>query len=90
MSEIQMTPVTSSQVHSIGYDPETLTLHVRFHDRTNKKTDAVIRGATYAYAAIEPELHEALINAESIGGHFHTHVRNGGYDYKQIKPCLSG
>lgn len=60
-----MTPVESSQIAAIGHDPETNEMHVQFHS-----------GATHVYAGVTAEKHAAMMGAESIGAHFHEHVRN--------------
>jgi hypothetical protein len=61
---MQLTPVSSSSIDAIGYDPEARTLHVRFAS-----------GHTYSYAGVEPEDHHALTAAKSIGAHFAKHIR---------------
>ena len=58
-------PVESSAIAAIGYDPETSTLHVRFHSREEP----------YQFAPVTAEEHEAFLNAESKGQHFHKHIR---------------
>ena len=59
-----MKEVSSSSISHIGYDPESQTMHVRFHS-----------GHTYSYAGVTQEQHDAFVNADSIGGHFHRHIR---------------
>ena len=83
MPDFPMTAVKSSQIAAIGYHGGKL--RIRFHDRTNKKTGAVTSGGTYDYLGVESELYEALCKAESVGSHFHAHVRNGGYDYNKVE-----
>jgi hypothetical protein len=53
---MEMTPVTSSQVESVGYDEKTKTMQVQFK-----------RGGLYEYSDVTPEIHERLITADSIG-----------------------
>jgi len=53
---MEMQPVTSSQVDSIGYDEESQTMHVQFH-----------KGGLYEYSDVTPEIHNQLLNASSIG-----------------------
>lgn len=67
---MEMQPVESSNIHSIGYDPATRTMRIAFRDRKN--------GATrlYEYQGVSPVEHAALIKADSVGGHFHAHVRH--------------
>ena len=58
MSDIEMTPVTSSNVHSIGHDAEAGEMHVKFHS-----------GATHAYQGVTPEMFAQAQAAPSIGQH---------------------
>jgi len=58
-------PVSSSQIKSIGYDEKTSTLEIEFN-----------RGGLYQYQPITSRGHQKLINAESVGGYFHEHIRN--------------
>lgn len=62
---MNMTPVESSQIHSVGYDPESKRLHVKFHS-----------GGTYEYHGVEPATHDGLMKADSVGKFFHANVRN--------------
>lgn len=52
-------PVQSSNLASIGYDPEARKLHVEFRS-----------GAVYEYDHVAPEEHSMLMNAPSVGSHF--------------------
>lgn len=61
---MRRTPVDSSSIHSIGYDPETRRLQVEFHS-----------GKVYDYAGVEPAEHARLVAASSIGAHFAKHIR---------------
>jgi KTSC domain-containing protein len=61
---VERQPVKSSNIKSIGYDPEKQELHVEFGS-----------GQVYAYANVPPEKHQALLAAESIGQHFARHIR---------------
>lgn len=83
--EFPMTPVESSQISAIGYAGGKL--RVRFKDRT-KKDGTPALGGTYEYDA-PAEAHAALMAAAndpdtSTGGHFHRHIRNGGYSGRKI------
>ncbi len=62
--DVDLTPVTSSNIDAVGYDEDSSTLHVRFHS-----------GHTYSYSNVDPEEHRALIEAPSIGAHFSKHIR---------------
>jgi hypothetical protein len=63
-SSMQRTPVQSSSINAIGYDPKSRTLHVEFAS-----------GRTYEYKGVEPHEHEALVSAKSIGSHFSKFIR---------------
>jgi len=54
--EIPLTPVESSNVEAIGYDPESKRARVRYKG-----------GATYLYEGVEPALYETIRSAPSIG-----------------------
>lgn len=56
--------VKSSNVEAVGYDPKECVMEVRFKG-----------GTLYRFKDVPPESHAALIGAESIGKHFHAHVR---------------
>jgi KTSC domain len=68
---IERTPVKSSNISSIGHCPDTNTLAVEFKD-----------GAVYHYHNFLKAAHSALLNAESIGSHFHQNIKN---QYKYTK-----
>lgn len=61
---MRIKPVKSSSISAIGYDPEMRTLHVEFSS-----------GRTYHYKGVDPEEHQAFVNAPSIGQHFSQHIR---------------
>lgn len=66
------TPVSSSNLRSVGYDEESRTLEIEFHS-----------GGVYEYYDVPAETFRELVQADSRGGYFHDHVR-GEYDYRQI------
>ena len=65
-------PVYSSAIQSIGYDPEQQLLEIEFQ-----------RGAVYRYYDVPPEIHQALITAESIGRYYEAEVR-GSYRFERV------
>jgi hypothetical protein len=69
---MDMKPVTSSNIKAIGYDPATKTLAVQF-----------AHGGLYHYSGVEQSVHDDLLKAKSIGGHFYKHVRNSFTSAKQ-------
>lgn len=65
--EIAMVAVKSSNIRAIGYDKETQVLAVEF---TN---------GVYKYAAVPPEVHEAMMASDSVGKYFHAAIK-GHYE----------
>lgn len=61
---VDMTPVKSSNVESVGFDHDGSRLHVRFKN-----------GGEYVYHGIEPAQHAELMQAESIGSHLHNVIK---------------
>lgn len=66
---VERSPVASSNIRSVGYDPNEKTLAIEFKD-----------GAVYHYHDCEKDVHEALIGAKSVGSHFHANIK-GNYKY---------
>ena len=64
--------VTSSNLASVGYDPETLTLEIEFHS-----------GSVYQYFKVPLALHSRLMAARSLGRFFHKHIEDR-YQYKRV------
>lgn len=69
---MQRIPVESSNVRAVGYDAETETLEVEFHG-----------GGAYAYDAVPPEVHEALMVAGSVGRYFNANVKST-YTFRKL------
>ncbi len=69
------TPVKSSQLASIGHDPETNKLEVEF------KT-----GGVYEYDNFTAEDFAALQGAESVGSYFYKHIKpaKDKYPYRKL------
>ncbi len=67
-------PVKSSNIDSIAYDPDTSEMQVRFRG-----------GGTYSYAKVPQTVVDGLMNADSVGSHFHQHIK-GKYDFTKAKP----
>lgn len=81
---IDMKPVTSSQISAVGYDADSQTLAIRFADRV-RKDGTPIPGATYHYYDIPQAAHQALVGSDSIGSHFHQHIRsNPAIRYEKV------
>lgn len=59
------TPVTSSNVASIGFDDSSLTLEVEFND-----------GSVYQYFDVPEALYQEFMNASSKGKFLHDNIRH--------------
>ena len=57
--------VTSGAIRSIGYDPTRQDMDIQFKN-----------GEVYTYHPISQRKYENLMNAQSIGNHFHRNVKN--------------
>jgi len=67
---MNMIPVSSSNIHSIGYDNSNL--YVRFNS-----------GATYRYINVPENLYKNLMNASSKGSYLDSYIK-GAYSYQKI------
>ena len=69
---MQRTPITSSDIRSIGYDASTQTLEVEFHS-----------GGIYQYDGVPESEYRNLMAASSHGQYFIAHIKNT-YQWHQI------
>lgn len=67
---MQMVPVDSSNLSSVGY--ENGTLYVRFNS-----------GGLYAYSGVPEQVHRELMAAESHGKYLARYIK-GVYPYRRI------
>lgn len=66
------TPVSSSNLASVGYNSEEHVLEIEFNG-----------GGVYRYYGVPQNVYEGLINAPSHGKYFHRNIRDE-YDYEEI------
>jgi hypothetical protein len=66
-------PVTSSNLQAVAYDPDTLTLGIRF-----------LNGSEYQYSGVPPQIHQGLMAAGSKGTFFDTYIKKGNYQYRRV------
>ena len=71
---VEMIPVASSNVHSLGHDAAKGELFVRF-----KTSDA-----PYVYAGVDVALKDAIARADSVGGELHKRI-TGRHLHGQFK-----
>ena len=67
----EMTPVTSSLIAAVGYDPEMQELSVEFQ-----------KGDTYVYRGVTQPVYDAMMEAQSVGHFFLVNVKK---QYECIK-----
>jgi hypothetical protein len=70
---MQRSTVTSSNIASIGYDPQAKILEVEFHGS----------GAVYQYREVPQDVADQFIKAESAGRFFQTYIR-ANYEYARV------
>lgn len=70
--EIEMTPISSSNIDSVGYDEDSQTLKVKF-----------IKSGEYVYFNVEPAIFQGLRDASSVGSYFNVNIKNF-YSYEKI------
>lgn len=61
---MKRTPVSSSNIVSIGHDPDTNTLEVEFSG-----------GNVYTYHGVDADKHAAMMKADSVGGFLHANIK---------------
>ena len=62
--------VTSSNIKSVGWENESM--EVEF-----------MNGAVYQYDGVPADVHQNLIEADSVGSFFHTEIK-GNYAYRRV------
>lgn len=70
---MQRTPVSSSNLASIGYDAASQTLEVAF-----------LHGGVYQYFGVPASVYQGVMAATSHGTYFDAHVKKGGYRYAKV------
>jgi hypothetical protein len=61
---MEMMPVASSLIESVGYDEDAEKLHIKFHS-----------GPAYSYQGVTLELYGNLLQAPSVGKFFLTRIK---------------
>ncbi|RLK53414.1 KTSC domain-containing protein [Stenotrophomonas rhizophila] len=80
---IELVDVESSQIHSIGHDPETNTLAIRFTKGYGANRGP---GSLYHYQNFSADEFEAFKAADSIGKHFGAYIKAfpEKYPYRKV------
>ena len=71
------TPVQSSNIASVGYDPKKRILEIEFQN-----------GRIYQYQDVEANVHDGILNAASAGKYFFQYIR-GNYAEAEVTPIVS-
>lgn len=73
MDNVDMIPVQSSNVESVGYDAQSEIAYVRF-----------LNGSLYIYKGVPQWAFDGLLNAPSVGSYLHRNYKNM-YPYERIE-----
>ena len=65
--------VSSSNIHYVGYDPNSKVLEVEFHS-----------GSTYQYSGVPEHEYLGLLNSSSKGRYLNTYIKDA-YTYIQVR-----
>jgi hypothetical protein len=65
--------VRSSNIRSVGYDSDDMTLEIEFPD-----------GGIYRYFNVPAHVHEGLMRASSKGSYFHDHIKEH-YRFRKVR-----
>jgi len=66
-------PVQSSNLASVGYDAESLTLEIEFN-----------HGGIYQYFGVSQDIYDGLMNASSKGNYFHQNIKLVGFAFQKL------
>ena len=69
---MERTPVTSSNIASVGYDTDSQTLEIEFNN-----------GTIYQYFDVSEQVFNELKGAGSVGGYLAAHIK-GVYRYSRV------
>jgi hypothetical protein len=61
---VERTPVSSSNIASIGYDEDNQILEIEFND-----------GSVYQYSGVPSSEHDGIMNADSKGKYLHANIK---------------
>lgn len=79
---IALQAVESSQIHSIGHDPGTNTLAIRFYRGFGRDQ---VPGSIYHYANVSSDEFQKFKTADSIGRHFGKEIKPFADKYPYTK-----
>lgn len=62
---MERSPVSSSSIESVGYDPNSSTLEIEFK-----------KGGIYQYHDVPSHTYEEFISSDSLGTYLHHNIKN--------------
>jgi hypothetical protein len=62
---VERTPVSSSNIRSIGYDEDCQVLEIEFND-----------GSIYQYSGVPSSEYDGMMSADSKGKYLHANIKN--------------
>ena len=65
-------PVNSSNISSVGYDPDSQTLEIEFNN-----------GGVYQYSGVPESVYDGMMGADSKGKYFHANI-NKTYPFSKL------
>jgi hypothetical protein len=69
--------VSSSQLHSVGFDALTNTLEIQFLNKTGQP------GSVYLYSNVPESVYKELMEAPSVGSYFGSMIKST-YSYTKV------
>ncbi len=72
--KMQRSPVSSSNLKSVGYDPVSKILEIEF-----------LSGSMYQYFNVPESIYADLMIAAAPALFFNIHIKQTGYGYRQIR-----
>ena len=72
-AQVNKTPVHSTNIRSVGYDPGKNTLELEFHS-----------GGVYQYSGVPETIYQGFMRAVSKGTYFHDHIK-GRYPDRRVE-----
>lgn len=70
---MEMIPVSSSNIDSIGHDSDASVLRVMFKD-----------GSVYEYLGVSNQVFQAFLQAGSKGQFLDREIKKGGYSFRKV------
>lgn len=96
---MQRKPVESSQIKSVGYEPESRVLEIEFtpsnYGAGSKRGEAMTQGSVYQYENVEKDVADGFFvekepdgKKRSVGSYFGKTVKpfKDKYPYKKVSP----